>query len=69
MKDVRSVKMYMNAIYILTIDISADMTTFIYNKTALARINGLTNKHSRKQPCSNYQIVIFFHIHSKAIYD
>ena len=40
MKDVRSVKMYMNAIYILTIDISADMTTFIYNKTALARING-----------------------------
>ena len=36
---------------------------------ALARINGLTNKHSRKQPCSNYQIVIFFHIHSKAIYD
>ena len=22
-----------------------------------------------KQPCSNYQIVIFFHIHSKAIYD
>ena len=40
MKDVRSVKMYMNAIYILTIDISADMTTLIYNKTALARING-----------------------------
>ena len=59
----RSVFMYVNSLYLLTIDISSDMGPFINDQTPLTPFRGEMGKRRSEQSGSYYEIVILLLSH------
>jgi hypothetical protein len=57
----RSVSMNVNALYLVTIDVSAQMVASVDHKASFLCLLSLIGKHSAKQTRTNYEIIVGFH--------
>ena len=62
MKNVSTITMYINPVYLFCINISCDMFPFVDHKALSPHICHFSGKYSTKQTCPNYQIIILHFI-------
>ena len=60
-EDMGTVLVYVDAFYLLAIDIAAQMRTLIYHQTSLASLFCPVCKSGSKETRSYYQIIVFSH--------
>ena len=59
MKNMGPILMHLNSFYIFGINISSDMSPFIYDKNFLSHVSRLTGKYSTEKAASYHQIIVF----------
>ena len=59
MEDMRTVLVYIDTFRLLTINISAELRTFVNNETGLTCLVGFVGKGCSEQTRANYEIIVF----------
>ena len=57
----RAVYMYVDAVFVFGIDISAYVRAFVYHKALFTRLLCLVREYAAEQPRAGDKIVVFFH--------
>ena len=61
MKNMRTVFMHVDAVYLFAVDIAAGVWTFLYHQTSLSGFMSLMGKHGSEQAAAYNQVIVWFH--------